>query len=344
MNFWNFARSPASVRLLLDFGRARGFTVSQLLAGTRLTQAQIENAQVGLSPGKELAVIANLLRLLPDSSGMGLQLGLSYHLSAYGVLGLGMMSSATALDALRLVQRFLPLTYSYVAITYRCKDDLDTLLFEPPANLDAAVQGFVVERAMGATVRVLRDITGTSESLAAIRLRGRAAPASMKDELTQALGSAPRWRASENLIAIPRELARRGLPQANATTAALCERMCEELIEQRRTQLDTPAIVREYLAAAPNAYTPKLADVAAFLCTSERSLKRWFHDEGTSFRELLEESRRTKADRLLSNPHHSLTEIAHRLGFSDLSSFSQAYKRWTGTAPSHSQARSKALR
>jgi AraC-like DNA-binding protein len=27
-------------------------------------------------------------------------------------------------------------------------------------------------------------------------------------------------------------------------------------------------------------------------------------------------------------------EIARELGFSDLSSFSQAYKRWTGVAPS----------
>jgi len=35
------------------------------------------------------------------------------------------------------------------------------------------------------------------------------------------------------------------------------------------------------------------------------------------------------ADRTLS-----LIEIAERLGFSDLSSFSQAFKRWFGAAPS----------
>jgi AraC-like DNA-binding protein len=341
MNFWNFARSPASVRLLLDFGRAQGFTVAQLLAGTRLTQAQLENTQVSLSPGKELAVIANLLRLCPDGPGMGLRLGLGYHLSAYGVLGLGMMSSATAGDALRLVQRFLPLTYSYVAITYHRDGDLDTLSFEPPADLDIDMQGFVVERAMGATVRVLCDITGTQAPLAAMSLRGRAASASRKAELARELGCAPRWRASKNLIAIPNALTRLPLPQANATTAAMCERMCEELVEQRRTRLDTPTLVREYLAAAPDCHTPKLADVAAFLCTSERSLKRWFHDDSTSFRELLEESRCAKADRLLGNPRLSLTEVAARLGFSDLSSFSQAYKRWTGTSPSSSPVRSK---
>lgn len=344
MNYWNFARSPASVRLLLDFGRARGIAAPRLLAGTRLTQVQVGNAQVSLSPGKELAVIANLLRLCPEGAGMGLELGLSYHLSAYGVLGLGMMSSATALDALRLVQRFLPLTYSYVAITHRREGDLDLLGFEPPANIDDNVQSFVVERAVGATVRVLCDITGAGAPVVAMQLRGLPAPASIKHELARELGCAPRWGASENLVAIPRALTGRGLPQANATTAAMCERMCEELIEQRRTQLDTPTLVREYLAAAPDSCTPRLADVAAFLCTSERSLKRWFRDDGTSFRELLEESRRAKADRLLGNPRYSLAEIADRLGFSDLSSFSQAYKRWTGNAPSFSPARRRPVR
>jgi len=339
MNFWNFTRSPASVRLLLDFGRTRGLTAAQLLAGSRLTRAQLENAQLSLSPGQELAVIANLLRLHPPHPGLGLQLGLGYQLSAYGVLGLGLMSSATGADALRLAQRFLPLTYTYVPIAHRRDGDCDTLLFEPPATLAVELRGFVTERAMGATVRVLRDLTGAESPLAAIQLRGEAAPAAVAAELAQRLGRRPRWGAAENLLSIPRRLTRRPLPQANAITAAMCERMCQELVERRRTRLDTATLVREYLAAVPDAHTPKLAEVAALLCTSERTLKRWFRDEGTSFRELLERSRRSRADRLLGGSRSSLTEIAIRLGFSDLSSFSQAYKRWTGTAPSLSAAR-----
>ncbi|MDA3464549.1 helix-turn-helix domain-containing protein [Acinetobacter nosocomialis] len=31
----------------------------------------------------------------------------------------------------------------------------------------------------------------------------------------------------------------------------------------------------------------------------------------------------------------NLGQVAEILGFSDLSTFSQAYKRWTGVAPSH---------
>lgn len=344
MNFWNFTRSPASVRLLLDFGRKLGLTAAQLLAGTRLTQAQLEDAQVGLSPGQELAVIANLLRLRPAYPGMGLQLGLGYQLSAYGVLGLGLMSCATGVDALRLAERFLPLTYSYVPITHRRDGDRDTLLFEPPTALPAGLRSFVVERAMGASVRVLRDVIGAEVPLAALRLHGPAAPAPVAAELSRQLGCRPQWDAAENGVSAAHRLLQRPLRQANAVTTAMCERMCEELVERRRTRLDTATLVREYLAAVPDQHTPRLAEVSALLCTSERSLKRWFRDEGTSFRELLEDSRRAKADRLLRNPRSSLTEVAARLGFSDLSSFSQAYKRWTGTTPSKSSARSDSLR
>jgi len=341
MNLWNFTRSSASVRLLLDFGRKQGLSATQLLAGTRLTQAQVGSGQIRLSPAQEIAVIGNLLRLRARYPGMGLQLGLGYHLSAYGVLGLGLMSSATAADALQLVQRFLPLTYTYVPIHHRRDGDYDTVLFDMPAGLADEVAHFVVERAMGATVRVLRDITGVEAPLAAIRLRGSPAPRLVEAELARLLHQAPKWGAAENAISIACTLTQRPLPQANAITLTMCERMCRELIEQRRTKLDTATLVREYLAAVPDHHTPKLAEVAALLCTSERTLKRWFQNEGISFRELLEDSRRAKADRLLGNAHSSLTEIAVSLGFSDLSSFSQAYKRWTGDTPSSSPARGR---
>ncbi len=339
MNFWNFTRSPASVRLLLDFGRAQGLTPAQLLSGSRLTQARLQNAQVSVSAGQELSVIGSLLRLSSPQPGMGLRLGSTYHLAAYGVLGLGLMSSATGVDALRLSQRFLPLTYAYVSITHRREGEYDILLFEPPARLTAEVRTFVVERAMGATVRLLRDIIGADASPSAIRLRGHAAAPAVGAELARLLGCRPQWGTSDDRVCIAHRLLQRPLPQANAVTVAMCERMCAELVERRRTQLDTATLVREYLASVPDQHTPKLTEVAALLCTSERTLKRWFRENGTTFRELLAHSRRTRADRLLRSPGHSLTDIAVRLGFSDLSSFSQAYKRWTGTTPSLSPLR-----
>jgi AraC-like DNA-binding protein len=67
--------------------------------------------------------------------------------------------------------------------------------------------------------------------------------------------------------------------------------------------------------------------------TSARTLKRRLQEDGTTFRTLLNEARSAMAETLLSDAHLTLTEIAERLGYSDLSSFSQAFKRWYGVAP-----------
>jgi len=74
--------------------------------------------------------------------------------------------------------------------------------------------------------------------------------------------------------------------------------------------------------------------VASLLNTSERPLKRWLHSEGTSFRDLQTASRQLRTDKLLADTRFSMADIAEMVGFSDLSTFSQAYKRWTGLAPS----------
>jgi AraC-like DNA-binding protein len=339
MTFWDFSRSPASINLLLNFGRTRGLAPAKLLAGTKLTLVQLDNAEIRVTPGQELGVIGNLLRLQPEGTGMGLQLGLTYHLSVHGVLGLGLMSSATPLDALLWGHRFLSLSYSYARITYSIEEDVVTILFGRPPALAEDLQAFVIERAIGAVTCILRDVAGTITPISAIKLSASAPNARVQAELRKQLGFQPFWEAGEDAIVLSLRALQGPSPQANATTAAMCQRMCEDLVESRRTKLGTATLVQDFLSAAPDDQTPTLPDMAALLCTSERTLKRLLQAEGMSFRDLRQASRLAKANHLLANPDNSLTEVAARLGFSDLSSFSQAYRRWTGIAPSASPFR-----
>ena len=339
MSYWNFARSPVSVRLLLDFGRARGIEAAALLRGTRLDPAQLADPEMTVSASQELTVAGNLLRQMGDEPGVGLQLGLSYHLSAYGILGYGLMSSATGADALALARGFLPLTYAFVSIAHRRIGDFDELIFAPPDDLDPALQGFVVERAMGATSRLLRDVLGSSFELAGFGLCS-AAPLGrqqVRHVHLRVLGAAIQYHAPANALSFAHEHLTQPLPQANAVTAAMCERMCAELLARRRTRLGTVAFVREHLATLPSGRAPELADMAKLLNTSERTLKRRLHQEGTSFRSISNAVRHTKAEQLIGEGRMTMTEIAAELGFSDLSSFSQAFKRWSGVAPTASR-------
>jgi AraC-like DNA-binding protein len=62
---------------------------------------------------------------------------------------------------------------------------------------------------------------------------------------------------------------------------------------------------------------------------SERSLRRALADEETSFRDVLDDVRRTIALEMLQ-ANQSVTEIAFLLGFSETSALSRAFRRWHG--------------
>jgi AraC-like DNA-binding protein len=77
--------------------------------------------------------------------------------------------------------------------------------------------------------------------------------------------------------------------------------------------------------------------VAESLHTSTRNLHRKLASENTSFKNLLLEIRTELASQYINDRSLSLTEISYMLGFSEISAFSRAYRRWTGGSPSEAR-------
>lgn len=73
--------------------------------------------------------------------------------------------------------------------------------------------------------------------------------------------------------------------------------------------------------------------IADKLCMSRHTLYRKLKQEGLSFHDLVDQVRKDKAFYYLDLNKRSLSEIAFLLGFSELSAFSRAFKRWTGVSP-----------
>jgi AraC-like DNA-binding protein len=66
---------------------------------------------------------------------------------------------------------------------------------------------------------------------------------------------------------------------------------------------------------------------------SSRTLQRRLEDEGVRFSVLLDEVRERASKKLLRDETLPLAEIAWRVGFSALATFTRAFKRWTGMPP-----------
>jgi len=76
------------------------------------------------------------------------------------------------------------------------------------------------------------------------------------------------------------------------------------------------------------------SEVARKLGMSQRTLARRLDSEGLTFVGMLKELRLDLAKQDLADRDLSISKIAWLLGYQDVSSFTHAFKRWTGNTPS----------
>ncbi len=142
-----------------------------------------------------------------------------------------------------------------------------------------------------------------------------------------------KFGATHNRISFPRALLSRPLRRNDShlyeiiLKAAMSEM---ESFDQRESPLSR--IANEVASSLSNG-TCSLPQIASKLGMSQRAVQRVLEKEGTSFRKLSEEIRRSAAERYLRSTELPMKEIAYLLGFSELSTFSRAVKTWFGIPP-----------
>lgn len=99
--------------------------------------------------------------------------------------------------------------------------------------------------------------------------------------------------------------------------------------------------VRQLLCRSLPQGEPRREEIAKALLISERTLQRRLMEEGTSFHQMLDDTRRELACQYLIQPKLSLQEISYLLGFAAPSNFFRAFRRWFGTTPNEYRANQK---
>jgi AraC-like DNA-binding protein len=131
---------------------------------------------------------------------------------------------------------------------------------------------------------------------------------------------------------IESEAGTRGIPEAGENLYRAVEAIFEgmpastvdvEFLESARN------IVLELLKEG----APQLSRLADAFGLRPRTLERRLRKAGIDFTKLVDETRRRLAIELLRDPQNKLTDIALRLGYSEVSAFNRAFKRWTHSTP-----------
>jgi AraC-like DNA-binding protein len=186
----------------------------------------------------------------------------------------------------------------------------------------------ISEGAIAVGFNVMRELVGAGadEILIAHRAPGNIAP------YRQFFGSTPRFDAQQyamafpaNLLAYPVRGANRELRQILQNSVASYWALEQPSVTQSVTRMLRARVV------FPDT---SLDGVASELSMHPRTLNRRLQAEGNSFRDLMNEARFEVARQLLAGTRMDITEIALSLGYADPSSFTHAFQRWSGAAPS----------
>jgi AraC-like DNA-binding protein len=140
-------------------------------------------------------------------------------------------------------------------------------------------------------------------------------------------------------IRLPAESWRALVIRADTYLHDLCVEACEAALASTRERSSEVRIEVENAIAEllPHGQAAQ-SGVAKHIGMSQRTLARRLAEEGSSFSELLSAVRRALANRYLMNPSLSISEIAWLLGYSEVSTFTRAFHRWTGASPSARRA------
>ena len=329
------AARPHSATALASWAKAilRTLEAAGLDAKPLLLQAGLDAEELN-NPNARYPVEATtrLWQLAVAATGnpaFGLTVARHVSPTTFHALGYSLSASATLREAFEHLLRYFrivtdagELEFDLIGEEYRF-----ALCIDPagPQPADEAVDALML-----VIVKFCRGLYGRSLSPLRVSFR-RPAPADI-GAYEQAFRAPLQFGARENTLIFPRDLFEQPLHSANPELV----RHNDEVLVKYLALHDRSHIANRVHGALIDQLSkgePTQEKIAETLHMSLRNLQRKLAAEQTSYKEILNKARHELALSYIEDPRHSISEIAYLLGFADLSSFTRAFKRWTGRSP-----------
>lgn len=248
---------------------------------------------------------------------------------AFSVFDYLFICAPTLRDACKAWKRFMPMRTNAYELQYH--EDQLTGTLEWPIMEGRGIWYQSMYARIGWAARRFEIVLETDHPPLDIEL----ATPEPKDpsEFLERYGGKIRFNRLRNSISVPAYLLSKPLPQNEDNLYAIIQKSAFRelgLFQNRNSPLSR---IANEIAETLKSGTCNLAQVAQNLGMSQRSVQRVLEQQGTTFRKLTEDIRKTAAERYLQSTDLPFKEIAFLLGFSELSTFSRAVKTWYGVPP-----------
>jgi AraC-like DNA-binding protein len=317
------------IRQIADHVSAVGADVTAWLALGGLRPSQL-SAELSELPMDAFARLVEEAIAISREPALGLLVGDRLRINTWGVLGFAAMNGASLRQVVEMLARYIALRTSLVSLAVQVhRQELRLVLLEPVAL--GRIRRPVFETVVLALKHALEFSAAGSGPVS--RLAFNLPAPAYADFARQLVRCELSWSANWTGLAVPIARADERLSAADAAAFAQAEQLCERELRRLSRQQTTTARVQRLLLESANGL-PALPLVARQLHLGERTLHRRLLDEGTSFRQIVEDLRCKLATEHLHSGTLSVQEVAFALGYTDLANFRRAFKRWHGQSPS----------
>lgn len=317
------------VAQFLDVLQSMGVEPAALLRKARIRSIDTAGSQVTLRQIEALFAAAEQASGRQD---LGFELGRRLDPTSHDVLGFALLTSPTLGHLLRLAVTYQRLIQPIFALSMQRSETRAELVYLPAVGLS--------HRAM----RVLEEAIVVSNHAAFQSTMGDRVPPyevwmsiERPPHADRYLELAPaRVRFGDSVpglrISLPVASLDAPLSMANPRAMRAAEERCKALLGRTHARRRWSDWCRMMLRESEDS-RPTLQQLAGFMNISPRTLARYLGQENTSFRDLSLQVRTERARQLLAEGDLSVTQIAYRLGFTDVASFVRGFRARTGRTP-----------
>jgi AraC-like DNA-binding protein len=304
-------------------------TIRQLHRVTGLSPLQTDEA-VRVSMHGYFGLWAEIIRAT-QNPGLPIELASTIAIEDFQLLGFLMMTSASGDEAIASLCRYLPLLTEGGEWSFESSDGAHVARCRRIVDAGELEERVANEFAVAQYVRVLRQVRRTELSPVSVTFKHRA-PSCTKAH-SEFFRCPIEWCAPVDSVSFDPRALQFTPPLANPSLHAFLRAQADEILALRGAPSSVAEQIREAIAVELPSGPPPLSRVARRLAMSERSLRRTLQREQQSFRQIVDVVRKARAIELLRSGQVSIGEVSARLGFSDPSAFSRAFKRWCGRSP-----------
>lgn len=325
--------STRHIQHIVVRGEAQGYDMDALLSDAGLQRSQLADADGQVPVAALETMLAAISRQAPEPL-IGLALAKDIQPATFGAIGYIAQSCAQFSDVLDVITRYSGLLSNIgetavlhgpgtVSIRWRCK--FGGALFRQHAT-DYVLGSFVVlsRLLMAEQKTLLKSVHFTHAS--------PTDPSTLRHYLS--FFQCPvHFNAPYAQVVMPAAVLQIRMQHGDAFMKDILERHAQHILQQRVDNTTVADQVRHLIGALIVDNIPDKAKVADQLGISSRSLHRKLQEQGTSYREILDQVRLALAHNSLEEGQVSLSDIADNLGFSTRQAFIRWFKDTSGITP-----------